>query len=202
MRILCYGDSNTWGYHPERLHLRYSKRIRYPMYLQKLLGKDYIVIEEGQNARTIANDDPFYFTSVYNGKKHFLKCFQSHEPVDVLVLFLGSNDMKDYFDFDSYTAANALSELYIDKIKEISPKTKIIIVIPKEIENTTFAGLKGAKEKSKGFEKAYEELANKYNLDFVPNSLLTVGSDGLHLTKQAHENIARAIYNIIINSIK
>ena len=168
------------------------------MYLQNLLGKEHVVIEEGQNARTIANDDPFYFTSVYNGKKHFDKCYQSHQPIDVLVLFLGSNDMKDYFNFNAYDAADALGELYIAKIRTISPNTKIIIVIPKEIENTTFAGFKGAKEKSKDFEKAYEELANKFNIDFIPNNLLSVGSDGLHLTKQAHENIAKALYQIII----
>ena len=106
--------------------------------------------------------------------------------------------MKDYFNFNAYDAADALGELYIAKIRTISPNTKIIIVIPKEIENTTFAGFKGAKEKSKDFEKAYEELANKFNIDFIPNNLLSVGSDGLHLTKQAHENIAKALYQIII----
>jgi len=196
---MCYGDSNTWGYNPERLHIRYSKSYRYPMVLQKLMGNKHIVIEEGLCARTAANDDPTRLLSAYNGSKHFENCFKSHLPIDVLVLFLGTNDMKDFFNFDCYDAANALDELYIAKIRKISPETKIIIVIPKEIENTTFAGFTGAKDKSKDFEKAYEALANKYNLDFVSNDIIQIGSDGLHLSKKAHLNLANKLFEILNN---
>ena len=196
---MCYGDSNTWGYNPERLHIRYSKSYRYPMVLQKLLGKDDIVIEEGLCARTMANDDPYHLGSAYNGSKHFENCFKSHLPIDALVLFLGTNDMKDYFNFNCYDAANALDELYIAKIREISPKTKIIIVIPKEIDSTTFAGFEGAKEKSKDFEQAYEALANKYNFDYISNDIIELGKDGLHLSKNAHLNLANKIFDILKN---
>ena len=199
MKILCYGDSNTWGYNPEKLHIRYSKSCRYPMVLQKLLGKEHVVIEEGLCSRTIANDDPFHLSNAYNGSKHFDNCFKSNLPLDAIVLFLGSNDMKDYFNFDSYTAAKALDELYIAKIRQISPNSKIIIVIPKEIESTTFAGFENAKEKSKDFEIAYETIANKYNLDYISNDIIEIGSDGLHLSKKAHRNLAYKLYEILKN---
>ena len=55
--VLCYGDSNTFGYIPET-GMRYSRDIRYPGRLQKLLGDDYAVIEEGCNGRTTIHDDP------------------------------------------------------------------------------------------------------------------------------------------------
>ncbi|MBE5762908.1 MAG: acylhydrolase [Clostridiales bacterium] len=201
MRILCYGDSNTWGYIPNGKHERYPEDIRYPMVLQKLLGNDYEIIEEGLCSRTIANQDPKHSGDEYIAKRHFENCFKSHMPVDLLILFLGSNDMKDYFTFNAFDAALALDELIIGKIKQISPNTKIIIVIPKEIENSNFEGFENAKIKSKDFEKAYEYLAKLNNCQFVPNNILDVGQDGLHLTKDAHLSLANALYNLIINSI-
>lgn len=44
--VLCYGDSNTYGYVPET-GLRYPREVRYPGRLQLLLGEEYCVIEEG-----------------------------------------------------------------------------------------------------------------------------------------------------------
>ena len=49
-RILCFGDSNTWGYKPTGG--RYDEETRWPMRMQRLLGDGYIVIEEGLNGRT------------------------------------------------------------------------------------------------------------------------------------------------------
>ena len=63
-RILCYGDSNTWGHDPTKtdpatgLYCRYPKDVRWTGVLQNLLGSGYTVIEEGQNGRTIATEDP------------------------------------------------------------------------------------------------------------------------------------------------
>ena len=55
--VLCYGDSNTYGYVPET-GTRYPVNVRYPGRLQMLLGNDYNVIEEGCNGRTTIHDDP------------------------------------------------------------------------------------------------------------------------------------------------
>ena len=197
MRILCYGDSNTWGYIPGSNHQRYTEDERYPMVLQHLLGENYEIIEEGLCARTICNADPYHKGDEYIASKHFENCFKSHLPIDICVLFLGSNDMKDYFSFTAFDAAIILEELIIAKIREISPKTRIIIVTPKEIEKSNFEGFKNAQFKSSDFKKAYECLAHHANCEYIPNDILEVGSDGLHLTKQAHENIAKALYEKI-----
>lgn len=57
-RIVCFGDSNTWGYDPVS-GKRFDEDTRWTGRLQKLLGEDYCVIEEGQNGRTIASPDPW-----------------------------------------------------------------------------------------------------------------------------------------------
>ena len=55
--ILCYGDSNTWGYEPATKE-RYSRAERWTGILQRELGADYYVVEEGLNGRTTVWDDP------------------------------------------------------------------------------------------------------------------------------------------------
>lgn len=194
--VLCYGDSNTWGYNPNILHIRYSKNVRYPMVLQELLGNDYTVYEEGLCARTIFNDDRERIGE-YNGSKHFEGCFKSHLPIDYLVIMLGSNDMKDQFNCDSALAAQKLNELYIEKVRKISPNTQIIIVSPKSIQSTTFHGFNGAYNKSKNINEDYFKLAKDTNCLFISNEILEVGKDGLHLTEKAHRNLANKICELI-----
>ena len=195
--VLCYGDSNTWGYNPNGLHIRYSKKIRYSMVLQELLGDSFTVFEEGQCARTIFNDDYEYHGGNFNGSKHFLECFKSHMPVDYAVIMLGSNDMKDQFTCDSKEAAQKLKEIYVDKVREISPNTQIIIVAPKSIRETTFSGFIGAYNKSKNINEDYMNMAKDANCLFIPNNILETGKDGLHLSKKAHLALANEIYKLI-----
>ena len=65
-RVLCYGDSNTYGYDPAR-DGRYGEDERYPRVLQHLLGSEWAVIEEGLPGRTAVFDDPI--TEAMNGLK-------------------------------------------------------------------------------------------------------------------------------------
>ena len=57
-RIICFGDSNTWGYNPVTGE-RFDENTRWPMRMQQILGDEYQVIEEGQNGRTISCEDPW-----------------------------------------------------------------------------------------------------------------------------------------------
>ena len=88
--ILCYGDSNTHGYIPGGG--RYDDDTRYTGILAKLLGSDYRIIEEGLNSRTSSFDDPF--EPYKNGMDCLIPCLDSHKPLDLTILMLGSNDMK------------------------------------------------------------------------------------------------------------
>jgi lysophospholipase L1-like esterase len=88
--ILCYGDSNTWGYVPlpmaERTKgiKRYSKDERWTGIIQKELGSDYLIVEEGLNSRTTNLEYPF--PPDRNGKTYLPPCLYSHAPIDLVIL--------------------------------------------------------------------------------------------------------------------
>ena len=91
-RIVCFGDSNTWGYIPITGE-RYDESIRWPARLQEKLGyQDYTVVEEGLTGRTTVFDDPF--DPELNGLKTMPAVLRSAAPIDVLVFMLGTNDFQ------------------------------------------------------------------------------------------------------------
>ena len=89
MRILCYGDSNTWGYIPG-VGTRYKKEERWTGILESLTKAE--VIEEGMCGRTTVFGD--YVEPFCNGMKYIAPCVLSHVPLDDIVIMLGTNDSK------------------------------------------------------------------------------------------------------------
>ena len=92
--ILCFGDSNTWGYNPATRE-RFPRDVRWTGVLQAALGKDFHVIEEGLNGRTTVWEDPVEGDKV--GKRHLAPCLESQAPLDLVVLMLGTNDTKQRY---------------------------------------------------------------------------------------------------------
>ena len=88
--ILCYGDSNTWGYQASTAE-RLGRWERWPGVLQRELGDDVHVIEEGQNGRTTVFDVPF--EADRNGLTYLPVSLQTHHPLDLVVIDLGTNDL-------------------------------------------------------------------------------------------------------------
>ena len=106
--ILCYGDSNTYGYIPAGGGKRYDEDTRWTCRLQNQLGKEYHVIEEGCSGRTTDVDDPD--APWKNGMSGLLISLHSHKPIDMIILMLGTNDLKTVFHRDAETiAASAAS---------------------------------------------------------------------------------------------
>jgi lysophospholipase L1-like esterase len=98
--VLCYGDSNTWGFDPVSIGnapfpIRFPRHVRWTGVLARLLGDGVHVIEEGLNGRTTVFDDPL--AAHRNGAKHLPACLESHQPIDLVVLMLGTNDLKRHF---------------------------------------------------------------------------------------------------------
>ena len=89
--VVCFGDSNTWGYVPGSDGERFPREVRWPTQLQTLLGEDWDVIAEGLSGRTATIDRPD--SEGRNGLPYLLPCLDSHAPVDVVVIFLGTNDV-------------------------------------------------------------------------------------------------------------
>ncbi len=90
-RILCFGDSNTYGANPQDLG-RYDENTRFTGLLQQKLGPEYVVIEEGLLGRTTCLDDPEMVGT--NGLSYLIPCLGSHAPLDTLVIMLGTNDSR------------------------------------------------------------------------------------------------------------
>lgn len=99
-RILCFGDSNTWGYMTSGG--RFDEETRWPMRLEKLLGPEYTVIEEGFNGRTCVFDDPIE-GGYKSGLTYLPPCVMSHSPLDLVILMLGTNDLKKRFGMTAFT---------------------------------------------------------------------------------------------------
>ena len=103
--ILCYGDSNTWGYDPVSQD-RYPPTQRWVSVLARELGPEYQVIAEGLNGRTTVWPDPVEGEHK-NGKAYLLPCLESHHPLDLVVLMLGTNDLKHRFGLSAWDIARA-----------------------------------------------------------------------------------------------
>ena len=106
--ILCFGDSNTWGYNPENCQ-RFGPDERWTGILRNSLGEDYQVIEEGLNGRTTLWDDPI--EGFKNGLDYLMPCLESHKPFDLITIMLGTNDLKYRFSVSAFDIAESVGVL-------------------------------------------------------------------------------------------
>ena len=204
-RILCYGDSNTWGYVPSGEGERYPRSICYPKVLASILGEEYEVIEEGLPGRTVIADNIKEFIGNRNGSTYFTQAVYSHLPLDYILIMLGTNDLKESYNLTVKDLSKALEEYYIKPILaklngKIKNDPKIIVVAPAVISKEAYDEFIHAYDKSIHFNEEYEALATKYNLLFVDNTGLVNGSDYIHLTSDSHLLLARKIAETIINN--
>ncbi|OFI07161.1 GDSL-like lipase/acylhydrolase [Clostridium acetireducens DSM 10703] len=204
--ILCYGDSNTWGYNPLD-GSRYAKEDRWSSVLKKELGEKFDVISEGLNGRTTVWDDPIE-GEFKNGKKHIMACLHSHKPLDLVIVFLGANDLKYKFSLTAFDIAKGVETLVkIIKNSETSPifkSPKILVIIPPIIgplsENSKM--FIGGVEKSKEFSKEFKDvLGNQCYLLDTTNIIKTSKIDGVHLTVESHKILGKIVANFIKNKL-
>ena len=204
--ILCYGDSNTYGFVPET-GMRYPKDVRYPGRLQILLGNDYTVIEEGCNGRTTIYDDPI--EGWKNGKDYLKPCLNSHKPVDIVTLMLGSNDLKRTFHLTAEQIARGAGEL-VDVIQKFTAEKQgyiphIILISPPEIGTeigmSPFSVSFGedAVERSRQFPDFYRKVADEKGCVFLDAAKYIYPSktDSLHLTAEGHITLAEKLFELI-----
>lgn len=206
--ILCYGDSNTWGYNPNGTG-RYPKPIRWTSVLQNELGDDYDIIPEGLNGRTTVWDDPVR-GEYRNGKTYLLPCLHSHKPIDLVILFLGSNDLKCRFSVSSNEIAQSV-EMLVNIIKKSetgpnmdSPEILVIIpppiLIPAEAKKSEhlIPEFEKAVEKSKNFPREFTTvLSGQCHLIDSSKLIKTSKIDGMHLDPECHTILGRKIAKYI-----
>lgn len=210
--ILCYGDSNTWGYNPDGTG-RYPKNIRWTSVLENELGKGYEIIAEGLNGRTTVWNDPVR-GEYRNGKMYLYPCLHTHKPIDLVILFLGSNDLKSRFSVSSYEIAQSV-EMLVNIIKKSetgpnmdSPDILVIIpppiLIPVEVREAEYLipECEKAIEKSKQFSKEFSRILSGQCHLFDSSKLIKTSEvDGMHLDPENHKILGKEIAKYIRDHI-
>jgi lysophospholipase L1-like esterase len=196
--VLCYGDSNTWGYEPASGD-RFSEDLRWPGVLARELGSEFRVIEEGLNARTTVREDPV--EEYKNGKDYLRPCLESHRPLDVVIIALGVNDLKARFFASASDAADGAGILVTIAQRsgagpDGSPPVVLLMAPPPVGRLTELAEMfAGAEEKSRGFARQYRRVAEKYGCELLDAGEQVRASDldGIHLEAGEHRKLGEAV---------
>ncbi len=203
-KIVCFGDSNTYGYDPATGG-RFDENTRWPKLLQRMLGDEYEVFEEGQNGRTIANPDPWE-GGAKCGMDYVLPMLETKRP-DLLMIMLGSNDLKIKFNLPAADIAGSL-QMMLMKIKGYCryylscPDMKILVIAPPALSEpfgesyfAAFFDENGVVEKSKELAKWYELVAEQYGCEFlnVTTQISAGSADHLHLDPEGHKKMAEIV---------
>ncbi len=204
--VLCFGDSNTYGYNPEN-GKRYPEGIRWTSRLQQLLGEEYRIIEEGCNGRTTVFEDPK--EGWKKGLPYLRPCLNSHKPVDIVILMLGSNDLKKYFHASVEQIAAGARELVMD-IRDFTKEKqgyipRIILVSPTEIgegiPTSPFYGHFDEESvlQSREFPVYYRQVAEECGCEFFDAAKYVKPSetDSLHWTAEGHATMAAEMQRLL-----
>ena len=125
-QVLCFGDSNTWGYNPENGE-RFPWGIRWTSILQqKLANKDIRIIEEGLCGRTTVFEDPL--RQGRKGVSLFPTLLETHKPENIVIM-LGTNDCKTVFSASPDVIGKGIRRLLI-QAKQYSADSRILLVSP------------------------------------------------------------------------
>ena len=206
--IVCLGDSNTHGYCADPADCadgpvqRFNEDERWTCLLQRALGPDYLVLEEGLSGRTTVFPDPLYegLTAV----DYLYPCLKSHDPVDLLIVMLGTNDTKEYFGANAICIAQGMERL-LRKAMAVdcwgtSGRANILVVAPPAMDPrvetaqaSAYMG-RGCAEKSRLLPPLLAETARRCGCHFLSAGECQLNEvDFMHLTRQGHAQLARLL---------
>jgi len=196
--LLCYGDSNTWGYLPlSGARLEHSRR--WPSLLESGLGDGYHVIAEGLNGRTTAWDEPF--RPGRNGRESLLPILESHAPLSLLIIMLGTNDLKHHLNVSAHESGRGLASLIKVAQKsecglDAKPPEVLVLAPPifGELSELMAHPFDGSQQKSIELPQSYRQGCAELNCHFFnTNAVVGVGADGIHLDSHQHRLLAEAL---------
>ncbi len=210
--ILCFGDSNTFGHCVPAEACqdglgRFNERERWTQLVQTALGEDYLIIEEGLCGRTTVFDDPLH--EGLRGLDYLSPCLRTHNPVDLLIFMLGTNDTKDRFAASAGCISIGMRRVaeyakFVDCWQGKTPN--ILIIAPPPIldgmHSSGVAPTMGTTcaEKSRQLAPLYAQVAEELGCHFWDAG--TLGDvfndvDFMHLTTQGHAKMAEALTALI-----
>jgi len=204
--ILCFGDSNTWGFDPASIAspfpVRHPLELRWTGVLARELGADYRIIEEGQNGRTTVHHDPFNIAR--RGIDYLPACLESHKPIDILVMMLGSNDLKAVFNVppsEVASGAGVLARMIVTS--QAGPNNlapRLLLICPPPVGDLTHLPLLADKiqngtARSLQLPQHFEALAKAFGCAYLNSQAIVKPSrhDGIHLDAPEHAKLGLAI---------
>ena len=205
-RILCFGDSLTWGWVPVADGMpteRFAPDVRWTGVLASELGPDYEVIEEGLSARTTNLDEPT--DPRLNGSAYLPSCLAGHLPLDLVILMLGTNDTKAYFGRTPLEIALGMSVLVTQVLTSGGgvgtsyPAPQVLVVSPPPVAATPHPWFQlifdGSQDKSAKLAEVYSAMASFVKVPFFDagSVISTDGVDGIHFTEQNNAELGRAM---------
>ena len=210
--IVCFGDSNTHGYCADPSDcadggIRFNEDERWTRLLQKALGEDYLVTEEGLSGRTTCFDDPIH--EGLNALDYIYPCLKSHETVDLLIIMLGTNDTKDRF----YASAGCIAIGMARLVKKAMDtdcwgggKPNILVIAPPPIGEGMLSSPvaetmgSGCVAKSQKLAHYYKEQCGLLGVRFLDAGQLGCEFNHvvyMHLTKKGHASLAEALAEMV-----
>lgn len=206
--VVCYGDSNTWGYTPGS-GVRFDEKTRWTGRLQTLLSKEYRVAECGMNARTTSFDDPF--RDYLNGRHGLVHCMVAAKPVDLLIISLGTNDLKYGTVYRSAKGLDALLDVAVhantympgsSPVYRDEPRILVIspIALHEELDRK-FPGheMNGKLDDSRKFAAVYREVCQKWQVYFLDAAQTASASeiDCVHMDAVSHAALTEEVYHAV-----
>ena len=209
--LLCYGDSNTHGSLPSGIPIvrrRLGPNERWPGIVRQRLGDAWFVVEEGLGGRTTVLDDPI--AGVHkNGLRGLPIALETHKPIDLVVLMLGTNDLKVRFGMTAadIAQANATLVAIVRASVENGPggaaaPNVLLVAPPKVVEVGQQVEIRaGAAAKSARFGELFADVAKTYGLPFLDAATVIEPSsiDGVHFEAPAHAKLGNAIADKILS---
>jgi len=200
--ILCFGDSNTWGFSPLD-GARYPRDVRWTGVLQACLGDDHRVIEEGLNGRTTIFDEPG--RPHRNGDALLPVLLESHRPLDLVIIMLGTNDLKARFAQTPKGIAEGARKVcrqVLDSDFLPAESRRVLLVSPAHVEELTgedIVEFAGARDKSLALAKQYEQVAADLGVHFFDAAGVVKSSmlDGIHWDADQHRVFGKAMAGVV-----
>jgi lysophospholipase L1-like esterase len=205
-RIMCFGDSLTWGWNPVLAGVPaecYPWNERWTGIMAAELGEEFEIIEEGLSARTTNVDDPT--DPRLNGAAYLPAALASHMPLNLVIVMLGTNDTKVYFNRTPFEIAAGASVLLrqiaysMGGVGTAYPAPGAMLVAPpplSDMPSPWFAGLfKGGREKTIQLAEHYAALAQFFRVPFfnAGDVISTEGVDGIHFSKENNALLGKAL---------
>lgn len=203
--ILAFGDSLTWGFIAGTWE-RHPFDVRWPNVLAAGLHGKARVIEEGHNGRTTVFDDPTTGDD-RNGARILPVLLSTHQPLDLVIVLLGTNDIKFANRCRAFDASMGMGRL-VQIIQTFpyqawAPKPQVLIVAPPALVHTDdewFNDLWGhAIEESKLFAKHYARVAEEMGVHFFDAGVVAKAdkTDGGHLDAENTKAIGTALVPVV-----